>query len=539
MTTIAIAGGSGFLGVHVAAELLAAGHRVVVLDRGRRALPEAMNGRGIERRSCDLVRAIDPSLLAGCEVVVNLVGIKREAGEQTFERVHVGLVADLHDAAAQAGVARLIHVSVAGARLEASPYLDSKARGEAVLRARASASAPACTILRPGVVYGRGDDLVRNLADAIRAAPWFPAPRRGSTLAPIQPIAVEDVALAIRHCVEQPTSADRTFDLVGPERLELASAVDRVAQVVGRPCRVLAIPDWLMGPAAGLLERFGRDPLITRSQLDLLAGGVIGDPEPARRELGLAPRAFDRAAIEAALIDHRPRLPSVRLVPDRAAMHELEQLASRPSWPRLAGFGLLAIVALLATPTLIPDVGAGPWVRMSALELGLALLAGFALPLAWARAWAPSRAKLGLGLALALVMWLGALGVTGLLAVLAPGLWAGVDDLYGWAHALELGLALPLLLIVVAGEEVVWRGALGLSLAAKALAHERVGLALVGSGAVFAIAHLTTGNALLWIAALLAGCAWTAIAIRTRSLFVSFVCHLAWDIALLWITPLG
>lgn len=538
MTCIAITGGTGFLGVHVAAELLAAGHRVVLVDRGMRALPASLAGRpGLERRRADLCAAIDPELFVGCEVLVNLVGIKREVGEQTFERVHVELVTRLHAAAHAAGVARLVHVSVAGARRARSPYLDSKARGDAALMACASASGPTCTILRPGVIYGRGDDLLRNLADGIRAAPLFVAPRTDALL---QPVAVSDVALAVRRCIERPASAMQTLDVVGPESLALAQLVDRVAEFIGRPCRTLALPAALLRPAAWLLERVTADPLITRSQLGLLADGVVGELEPTRRVLELEPRALDRGAIADALLDHAPRLPSVRLVPDRAAIRELEALGAATPSARMLAFMLLAVVGLLAGPWLIPEVdGRGPWLRMPVLELVLATLALLGLPLAWRSAWRPSLRGLGLGLALALLLWLASLGVTAMLARLAPSLWSGVDDLYAWAHAIEPLVALPLLLVVVAGEEVVWRGALGLGLAAKALARERVVLACVASGALFALAHLTTGNALLWLAALLAGCTWTAIAIRTRSLFVSFTCHFAWDVALLWITPLA
>jgi len=532
--SVALAGGSGFVGVHVASALLAAGHRVVMLDRGTRALPGPL--AGVERRRCDLAAGpIESELLAGCSVLVNLVGIKRER-EQTFEQAHVEMVRNLRDAAARAGVARFIHVTVAGARRDPKfAYLDSKARGEALLL-EPGAEVPAITLLRPGIIYGPGDDLLRNLADSIRAAPWFPAPREAGRFATLQPIAVEDVAQAIVRCIERPQSAGRSYDLVGPESFELPELLERVAKVVGRPCRALAIPLGLMRPLAGLVERFGHDPLITRSQLGLLVKGVVGEREPARRELDFDPRPLDRAAIEAALVDFRPRLPSVRLVPDREARRELEQWAGAASPARLGGFALIAVAALLSGPMLIP---AGLWLRMTGLELVLSLLALLALPLAWAQLWTPSAKRLALGVGLALGLWLASLGVTSLIAWLFPELWSGVGDLYGWSRELELGVALPLLVIVVAGEEIVWRGALGMALAARALASERVGLALLASAGLFTLAHLSTGNALLWLAAALAGAAWTAIAIRTRSLFVSFVCHLLWDASLLWLTPLA
>ncbi|MCA9686331.1 MAG: SDR family oxidoreductase, partial [Myxococcales bacterium] len=100
---------------------------------------------------------------------------------QTWEAIHVELPRRLAAAARDAGVGHMIHVSVAGAEAppaDAGPYLASKAAGEAAVREQASGSL-GLTILRPGVVYGRGDDMLRNLADSTRAAPVFPAPRGG------------------------------------------------------------------------------------------------------------------------------------------------------------------------------------------------------------------------------------------------------------------------------------------------------------------------------------------------------------------------
>src|SRR5689334_5641800 len=107
-----VAGGTGFIGRQIAARLQAAGHRVVVLGRGRggAVLPD-----GVELRRCDLARAIDPSLLSGIEVLINCVGIKREsAGELSWERAHVELPCELAEAAAAAGISRMVHLSVAG-----------------------------------------------------------------------------------------------------------------------------------------------------------------------------------------------------------------------------------------------------------------------------------------------------------------------------------------------------------------------------------------------------------------------------------------
>jgi nucleoside-diphosphate-sugar epimerase/membrane protease YdiL (CAAX protease family) len=534
--TVLVAGGTGFIGREVATRLAAAGHRVVVLGRRRASVVD-----GVELRRCDLAHAvcsrhspplavpIDASLLAGVDVLINCVGIKRERkGQLSWERAHVELPGELAEAAAAAGVARMIQISVAGcegATAQAGPYLHSKARGEQRL---AQVQGVEITILRPGVVYGRGDDVLRNLADSIRAAPVFPAPGAGRAV--VQTIAVEDVAEAVLRCVERSGLAP-AYALVGPERASLRELVGRVAGVVGRSCIVVPAPMLVMRPAAAVLERFGSDPLVTRSQLGLLARGVVGDPEPARVDLGFEPRPLDEAAIENALIGFEPRLPSVRLSPDRTAERELDALGGRrPSWV-FAAFAVLAVVGLLLGPMLPLSI----WLRMGMLETLLSAIAIAALGLAWAKSWRPSASLLAWGVGAGLVMWAGALAVAALLSSQAPTLWAETGSLYAWAGEHPLAMTVPLLILIVAGEEIVWRGALGIGLASRIGAWPAVAV----SATLFCIAHLTTGPPVLALAALLAGAAWTWLAIRTRSLVASFVAHLGWDIALIWLTPLG
>jgi uncharacterized protein len=81
---VAVAGGTGFVGRQVVAALGERGHEVVVLARGTRpAIP------GVASVAWDVAHeAAPPGRLAGCEAIVNLAGIKREEGRQTFAAVH-------------------------------------------------------------------------------------------------------------------------------------------------------------------------------------------------------------------------------------------------------------------------------------------------------------------------------------------------------------------------------------------------------------------------------------------------------------------
>src|SRR5258706_5487520 len=118
MTAIAVVGGTGFLGRHVVEALLKEGYLVRALSR---------------RTGFDALRP-NPGDFRGVDAVVNLAGIKREEGGQTFQVVHVDLVRRLVEEMQAAGVRRLVHISVVVARPAADlPYHDTKWKGEEIV----------------------------------------------------------------------------------------------------------------------------------------------------------------------------------------------------------------------------------------------------------------------------------------------------------------------------------------------------------------------------------------------------------------------
>ncbi len=186
---VIVAGGTGFLGRHVTAALLATGHRVLLLSRGTREVPCA---EGVEIVPCDVGAGPIPlEPLGGHDALVNLVGIKREEGMQTFARVHVEATRHLLAAAKALSLRRFVHVSVVCSRSDSrSGYHNTKWLAEQLVRA----SDLDFTILKPGVIYGPGDDMVTHLVKMIRFAPIFPIVGRGESI--LQPVHVRDVALA-------------------------------------------------------------------------------------------------------------------------------------------------------------------------------------------------------------------------------------------------------------------------------------------------------------------------------------------------------
>ena len=194
---VLVLGGGGFIGRHVVAALMARGHEAIVgtRDPGRAARRLPPEVRGCERRPARFERLTAPGswdvLLRGIEVVVNCVGILRERGRETYERVHRDAPGALARDCARLGVRRLIHVSALGLRPEASSrFLRSKLHGEHAIKA----SGLDWSIVRPSLLDGEGGFGARWMR---RVARWpvhcVPAEARGRIAA----LDVGDLGVAI------------------------------------------------------------------------------------------------------------------------------------------------------------------------------------------------------------------------------------------------------------------------------------------------------------------------------------------------------
>jgi NADH dehydrogenase len=299
---IAITGGTGFAGGHLATALAAAGHEVVVLARGNDqrpwarevlALPGVQHVRaGIGDRDA-LVRAF-----AGCDAVAHCAGINRELGAQTYQAVHVDGTANVVAAAEAAGVRRIALLSFLRARPACgSPYHESKWAAEEIVRA----SSLDWTVLKPGVIYGRGDHMLDHIAAALGTLPVFVRLGRGQ----VRPLAVADLVRVLVAALVDGRLARRTIPLTGPTQVNLDQLTAVIAEATGRRPRVLLpVP---VGPLyylpAWLAERVMTVPVLSMAQVRILIEGAV-EPVLAPDELpaDLTPvTPYDAASVRAGL----------------------------------------------------------------------------------------------------------------------------------------------------------------------------------------------------------------------------------------------
>lgn len=237
-------GGSGFVGRHTVRALARNGWRVRAAvrrpDLAGHLQPMGVVGQIHAVQANVRYPASVAAALQGSDVVVNLVGVLARSGAQTFDAVHVDGARAIAEAARDAGVKRLVHVSALGADAASnSNYARTKARGEAaVLEAF-----PEAIILRPSVVFGPEDDFFNRFAAMAQYAPVLPLIGGGRTR--FQPVFVGDLATAIRAACEGAGKPGAIYEVGGPEVLTFRQILDRVQQWSGRRRGTLNLPFWL------------------------------------------------------------------------------------------------------------------------------------------------------------------------------------------------------------------------------------------------------------------------------------------------------
>ncbi len=265
---VLVTGGTGVVGQAAVTELLREGHTVRVLSRsadevcrqwpeGVEAWPAAITDQ-TELRGC----------AEGCDLVLHVAGIIEESPpENTYEAVNVEGTRTIVREAERCKVGRFIYISSLGADAGTSPYHRSKRRAEEIVRGFAGG----WIILRPGNVYGPGDDVISLVLTMVRTLPVLPVVGGGDH--EFQPIWVEDLAAAIGEAVRRTDLHGRVLELAGEERTSLNAILDRLAEITGRSPARVPIPTFLASAGVNMAAMLGVKVPLTESQVTMLSEG--------------------------------------------------------------------------------------------------------------------------------------------------------------------------------------------------------------------------------------------------------------------------
>lgn len=304
-----VTGGGGFIGRHLVRRLRQSGAEVRALARSG---PSADRLRAL---GCDVVSGdiLDLARLAGamdgCDIAYHLAGDYRvgiQASDRpAMEAANVTATERVLDAAAAAGVGRVVHVSTVNAFGDTgyrvvdetyerprpyryvSFYDQTKHRAHLAAHERIAGGAPV-VVAMPGGVYGPGDhsQVGGVLEQAARGR--LPAITFGD--AGLNMAHVEDIAGGI-ELVGQKAGIGESY-VLGGEITTLAELVRRAAAIGGHRAPRLVTPTWPLRLAAPLVRRIGPD----LGELVSASAGVTywASDAKARRELGYAPRDLEQ-----------------------------------------------------------------------------------------------------------------------------------------------------------------------------------------------------------------------------------------------------
>jgi NADH dehydrogenase len=286
-----VTGAFGYTGSFITERLLASGRRVRTLTR------RAPGDHPLRDRVEPLpLRFEDPAALVaalrGADTFYNTYWRRFPQPGTGFADI-VQQSRQLIGAAAEAGVRRIVHLSVSNAAHDApTSYFAAKAAVEDIVRA----SGRTYAIVRPTLLHGPGDILINNLAWTLRRLPVFGLP--GDGWYRVQPVFVGDVAdLAIRLGGR---SEDIVIDAAGPEVFRFADLVRRIRDAIGSRAVLVGLPTTVVLATTAVIGRAVGDVVLTRDEIVELTRELLvsGDqptcPTPFSRWLAESREAVGR-----------------------------------------------------------------------------------------------------------------------------------------------------------------------------------------------------------------------------------------------------
>lgn len=263
MTRAVVVGGTGFTGSRTSSILFDRGFEVLALsghpDRPH-PLKEVRVGRLCFDDPAALKRAID-----GAQVLYNTYWIRFERGSTTFEQA-VANTLTLFKAAKEAGVKKIVHISITNpSEMSKYPYF----RGKAVVEGELAGLGVPYTILRPALVFGKGDVLINNIAWVLRSYHMFPIFGEFR----VCPIFVDDLA---RAAVERAdTQENEIVDCIGPECFTFRELVRTVAVNTGARALLFRTSPKTAYRLSGMLSWIIGEPVVTPDEIGALVDNLL------------------------------------------------------------------------------------------------------------------------------------------------------------------------------------------------------------------------------------------------------------------------
>lgn len=287
--SVFLTGGTGFVGRHIARRTAERGHRLRALVR------EPESAGSLTELGAELVEGdvtgdeVLDEAIAGCDVVIQLVGIIRERPpEQTFENVHTRGTRRVLEAAQRADVGKFILMSALGAKTDGTAYQRTKYEAEEVVRR----SGIPYVIFRPSVIVGPDGEFMRLLLRMVRRLRLIPVIGDGRYR--LQPVDVADLADAFVQAAERENLKNESFDIGGPHKLTYNRILEIICEELGLRRRLVHVSPRIVRPLVDLASNWRLPTPISSDELVMMFEESIvpGDGNVLREVFGLEPTPF-------------------------------------------------------------------------------------------------------------------------------------------------------------------------------------------------------------------------------------------------------
>ncbi|MDE1890062.1 MAG: NAD(P)H-binding protein [Planctomycetota bacterium] len=214
--------------------------------------------------------------LQGASTLYNTYWVRFSYGQVTYDKA-VSHTKTLINAAKEAGIRRIVHISITNAT-EESPFPYFKGKG--ILEKFIIHSNLSYAIIRPTVIFGHEDILINNIAWFLRHFPVFAVMGKGDYQ--LQPVFVEDVAEVAVNAAQH--NENIIIDAVGPEIYTYNELIRLIADKIHSRAKIIHLQPKLALFLSKLIGCMVNDVVLTRDEIDgLLSNLLISQSPPTGR----------------------------------------------------------------------------------------------------------------------------------------------------------------------------------------------------------------------------------------------------------------
>ena len=282
---IAVIGGSGFLGKSLLQLLLNENAEIILFTRKKnyqKNLNKIFPDNNIKciQWNINNLNIIEENI-KNVDCIINLCGILFENKSGDFFRVHTDVPAFLGKISLKHKIKTLIHVSALGVSTNSeSKYSRSKAEGENQLLEHFTNG----KILRPSLLYGKGDNFFGQFSDMTKISPFLPVISRSTKF---QPVFVDDVAKAIIKLLKDRKNKSNIYELAGDIIYSFEELLKILLEIKNIKRFLIPLNPKLMMIPAFFLQNLPKPPFTVDQMILLKTDNILKNDLPGLKDLGI------------------------------------------------------------------------------------------------------------------------------------------------------------------------------------------------------------------------------------------------------------